>query len=235
LPAKINPEQLATAIKRYKGEPQFAPGQTNTAGRLICGAKKRGQRHGQGEPCQAPPVHGGTRCGKHGGKSPKAQDAATGRAMEAEAVEILGRIDPDGINRHPVEHLLNLINQKAAEVAWLRSLVKDLPEEDLFFGETKHERGEEKGEPTNLKTYEAGINIKWQALRQAEEQLAKWAAMAAKAGVEERRVRLEQEKGQLVVTAIQQILDGLNLTPAQAKLVPQIVPTALRQLTQEQQ
>jgi len=155
--------------------------------------------------------------------------------MEAEAVEILGRIDPDGINRHPVEHLLNLINQKAAEVAWLRSLVKDLPEEDLFFGETKHERGEEKGEPTNLKTYEAGINIKWQALRQAEEQLAKWAAMAAKAGVEERRVRLEQEKGQLVVTAIQQILDGLNLTPAQAKLVPQIVPTALRQLTQEQQ
>jgi len=155
--------------------------------------------------------------------------------MEAEVVEVLGCIDPDGINRHPVEHLLNLINQNAAEVAWLRSLVKDLPEEDLYFGETKHERGEEKGEPTNLKTYGAGINIKWQALSQAEEQLAKWASMAVKAGVEERKIRLAEEQGQLVFTAIQQILDGLNLTPAQARLVPQIVPNALRQLTQEQQ
>lgn len=231
--AKIDPDQLAAAIKRYKGPPEFAPGQTNADGRQICGAKKRGKRHGQGEPCQTSPVHGGTRCTKHGGKSPKAQNAAKDRAMEAEAVEILGKVDPDGINRHPVEHLLNLINQKAAEVEWLRAKVKTLTETELVWGLTKEESGTEKGMETHLKTEESATNIWWVKLREAEEQLAKWANMAVKAGVEERRVRLAEEQGSLVVHAIQQILDGLNLTPAQTKLIPQIVPAALRQLTQD--
>lgn len=233
--AKIDPQQLAQAIKRYRGEPAYAPGQTNADGKLICGAKKRGKRHGEGEPCQTPPVHGGTRCSKHGGKSPKAQTAAKTRAMEAEAVEILGKVDPTTINRHPVEHLLNLINNKAAEVTWLRQKVQELQEKELFYSLAKEEMGLEKGEDTDLKTYEAGLNIKWQALRQAEEQLAKWASMAVRAGVEERRIRLAEAQGALVVGAIQQILDGLNLTPAQTKLIPSIVPEALRQLSADTQ
>ena len=232
--ARIDYSAIASAIKRYKGDPAFAPGQTNAQGQLICGAKKRGRKNqGPGTPCQAAPVRGGTRCGNHGGKSPKAANAATNRIMEAEAVEILGRIDPTAEVKHPVEHLLNLINNKAAEVAWLRALVKDLNESELFYGLTKEERGEEKGEPTDLKTYEAGMHIKWQALRQAEEQLAKWTTMALRAGIEERKVRLAEEQGALVVGAIQQILDGLNLTKDQLQLVPNIVPAALRQLTQD--
>src|SRR5690606_27993383 len=150
-----------SAIKRYKGDPAFAPGQTNAQGQLICGAKKRGRKNqGPGTPCQAAPVRGGTRCGNHGGKSPKAANAATNRIMEAEAVEILGRIDPTAEVKHPVEHLLNLINNKAAEVTWLRALVKDLNERELFYGLTKEEMGTEKGADTDLKTYEAGMHIK---------------------------------------------------------------------------
>ena len=229
--APIDPKSLETAIRRYKGEPQYAPGQTNQQGRLICGAKKRGKRHGQGEPCQSTPVRGGTRCGKHGGKAPKAQEAATNRAMHAEATQILGHIDPTAEPLHPVEHLLNLINQKAAEVAWLRTKVKALKEEQLIWGVTKHETGEEKGEPTDLKTYETQQNIWWKLLREAEEQLAKWATAALRAGVEERRIRLAEEQGQLVVTAIQNILDNLKLSPDQKALIPTIVPAALRALT----
>ena len=233
MPAHIDPEQLAKAIKRYKGDPQYAPGQTNDKGQLICGARKRGARNGQGQPCQTKPVRGGTRCGNHGGKAPKAQEAATRRVMEAEANEILGRIDPEAVQKHPVEHLLNLINQKAAEVSWLRTKVKALQEDELTYGLTKEEMGTEKGEETNLRTYEVNQNIWWQLLRSAEEQLAKWSTAALRAGIEERRVKLAEQQGQLVVTAIQQILDGLQLTPGQLKLVPQIVPNALRQLSQD--
>ena len=231
--ASIDSSAIAGAIKRYKGEPQYAPGQTRADGTLICGAKKRGTKRGPGQPCQANPVRGGTRCGKHGGKSPKAQDAAIDRIMEAEAVEILGRIDPTAEVKHPVEHLLTLINNKAAEVTWLRALVKDLKEQELFYGLTGEEMGQDRGDETNLKTYAAGLHIKWQALRQAEEQLAKWTTMALRAGIEERRVKLAEEQGALVVGAIQSILDGLNLTKDQLQLVPTIVPAALRQLSQE--
>lgn len=228
--APIDPKTLETAIRRYKGEPQYAPGQTNTKGRLICGAKKRGKRHGQGDPCQNSPVHGGVRCGTHGGKAPRAKEAAKTRTMHAEAKQILGHIDPNTEPLHPVQHLLNLINQKAAEVAWLRTKVQALTEEQLTWGVTKHETGIEKGEDTDIRTFETQQNIWWKLLREAEEQLAKWAAMAARAGVEERLVRLEQEKGQLVVSAIQQILDGLQLNPKQKDLVSTVVPAALRAL-----
>lgn len=231
--APIDSSAIAGAIKRYKGDPTYAPGQTRADGTLICGAKKRGTKRAPGQPCQANPVRGGTRCGKHGGKSPKAQDAAIDRIMEAEAVEILGRIDPAAEVKHPVEHLLTLINNKAAEVAWLRTLVKDVDEDELFYGLTGEELGQDRGDETNLKTYSAGLHIKWQALRAAEEQLAKWTTMALRAGVEQRRIQLAEQQGQLVTVAIQSILDGLNLTPAQRDLIPTVVPNALRALSQE--
>lgn len=231
--APIDSSAIASAIKRYKGPPEFAPGQTTETGKLICGAKKRGKRHGQGEPCQVAPVRGGTRCGKHGGKSPKATEAAETRIMEAEATQILGRIDPDGEKKHPVEHLLKLINQKAAEVAWLRAKVQALTEEELTWGLTKHDEGQEKGQPTDLKTMESTPNIWWVQLRSAEEQLAKWAAAATRAGVEERQIRLAEGRGELIVGAIQQILTGLNLDPTQQELVPDLVQVAFRQLSGE--
>ncbi|WP_404291107.1 hypothetical protein [Glutamicibacter arilaitensis] len=57
--------------------------------------------------------------------------------------------------------------------------------------------------------------------------------MALRAGVEERRVRIAEQQCNLIAQAIQTILDGLKLTPAQAKLISQIVPATLRELTED--
>ena len=80
---------------------------------------------------------------------------------------------------------------------------------------------------------EATPNIWWVQLRSAEEQLAKWAAAATRAGVEERQIRLAEGRGELIVGAIQQILTGLNLDPTQQELVPDLVQVAFRQLSGE--
>lgn len=72
---RVTAENLGKAIKRYKGDPQFAPGQERE-GKLICGAKKRGKD----EACGSSPVPGGVRRGRHGGNSPKAKAAASSNA-----------------------------------------------------------------------------------------------------------------------------------------------------------
>ncbi|MNW66861.1 hypothetical protein D3C74_453720 [compost metagenome] len=55
--------------------------------------------------------------------------------------------------------------------------------------------------------------------------------MALKAGIEQRRIELEEQKAELVVVALKQIFAQLNLSKVQADMLPTIVPNALRQLT----
>jgi hypothetical protein len=68
-------------------------------------------------------------------------------------------------------------------------------------------------------------------LTDAQDRLAKYAAAALKAGVEERRVKLAEDQGALVARVIRSILDQLNLTSDQQALVPEVVPAQLRLLT----
>lgn len=194
----------------------------------ICGARKR-----NGEQCRAKPITGGTRCGKHGGAAPQVQAKARERVIEQNARGILGRIDPEAPVENPVETLIKLIQAKSAEVGWLRSKVQELDENELTWGLIEHREGQGPEGPIDVQTRRAEQNIWWKLLREAENQLASWAAMAIKAGVEERRIRLEESQGQLVSQVIRTILDALNLTPTQAQLVPTIVPQALRQLSGE--
>ncbi|WP_169165117.1 hypothetical protein [Cellulomonas taurus] len=53
---------------------------------------------------------------------------------------------------------------------------------------------------------------------------------AIKAGVEERRVRLAEQQGELVAGAIRAILADLGLTPEQQAKVSEVVPRHLRLL-----
>lgn len=224
---RITAQELTKAIKRYRGEPAYAPGQ-EINGKLICGAKKK-----TSDPCGSSPVPGGTRCGRHGGNSPKAKAAATQRMAEQEAREILGHIDPTAPRENPAEMLLNLIHGKSAEISWLRRKVKAQTDEALVYGLTERQEGIGPQGPVDMTTHKVEQNIWWKLLREAENQLASWTSMALRAGVEERRVRIAEQQGNLIAQAIQTILDGLQLTPTQAKLIPQIVPAALRELTED--
>lgn len=216
---------VAAVVAKWKGDPTYAPGQIIN-GKVRCGAKKRDLN-----PCHAPPIEGGTRCGNHGGKAKQVKAKAQERVIEANARGILGRINPDQPRENPVETLLNLIHGKTAEVSWLRGKVQALQDEDLVWGRTEHKEGVGPEGPINLDVFKSEQSIWWRLLREAENQLANWITMALKAGVDERRVRIVEAQGSLVAGAIKSILDGLNLTTEQAALIPVLVPQALRQLT----
>src|SRR6185312_5434489 len=121
---------IAAAVAKYRGDPKYAPGQI-VGGRLICGAKKRNQ-----DPCGSPPIKGGTRCGKHGGKAPAVQRAAAKRLADQELENTINTL---GIREKypdidPGAALLEEIRVTHAHVQWLRSKVAELEEADLIWG-----------------------------------------------------------------------------------------------------
>ncbi|WP_404291105.1 hypothetical protein [Glutamicibacter arilaitensis] len=149
---KFTAQELGKAIKRYRGEPAYAPG-PEVSGKLICGAKKNT------DPCGSSPVPGGTRCGRHGGNSLKAKAAATQRMAEQEAREILGHIDPAAPRENPVEMLLNLIHGTSAEISWLRRKAKALNVEALVYGLTERQEGIGPQGPVDMTTHKVEQNI----------------------------------------------------------------------------
>lgn len=100
----------------------------------------------------------------------------------------------------------------------------------LVWGQTEY-RDKTGGEDAGQTVVEqATINIWYQLYLKEREHLAKVCALALRAGIEERKVKLAESQGALVAEAIRAILGALNLTPEQQALVPQIVPQQLRLL-----
>lgn len=224
---RVTAENLGKAIKRYKGDPAYAPGQEQE-GRLICGAKKKNQ-----DPCGSSPVPGGTRCGRHGGNSPKAKAAAEARIAQEELVQAVGTL---GITEQypdvdPAEALLQEIRISHAHVQWLRAKVAEVEPNELVWGITKTESGIGAQGPVDVTVEEAGFHTWYKLYTTEREHFAKLTTMALKAGIEQRRIELEEQKADLVVVALKQIFAQLNLSKLQADMLPTIVPNALRQLT----
>lgn len=225
---RVTAENLGKAIKRYKGDPTYAPGQERD-GKLICGAKKRGKD----EACGSSPVPGGTRCGRHGGNSPKAKAAAEQRTAEQELTHAVGTL---GIGSKypdidPAQALLQEIRISHAHVRWLRTKVSEVEPNELVWGITKTEVGIGAQGPVDMTVQEAGFNTWYTLYTKEREHFAKLTTMALKAGIEQRRIELEEQKAELVVVALKQIFAQLNLSKLQADMLPTIVPNALRQLT----
>ena len=100
----------------------------------------------------------------------------------------------------------------------------------LVWGQTEY-RDKTGGEDAGQTVVEqAGINIWYQLYFKERDHLAKICALALKAGIEERKVKLAESQGALVADVIRRILAALNLSPAQQALVPEIVPQQLRLL-----
>lgn len=102
----------------------------------------------------------------------------------------------------------------------------------LVWGQTEY-RDKTGGEDAGQTVVEqAGINIWYQLYFKERDHLAKICALALKAGIEERKVKLAESQGALVADVIRRILAALNLSPAQQALVPEIVPQQLRLLAE---
>lgn len=191
-----------------------------------CGAACRTKG---GAPCDQPPSKGQKRCRMHGASTKAAKRKGAERVAEQqarEAMETYGRkVDVD-----PITALLDEVCWTAGHVAWLRERVREVEQEALVWGVTERvEKGATEFEGVD-ETQAAVPNI-WLTLYQKERaHLVQVCKAAISAGIEERRVRLAERQGDMIVAVLQKIFGDLNLTPEQLALVPTVVPARLREM-----
>jgi hypothetical protein len=130
----------------------------------------------------------------------------------------------------PGKALLDEIHWTAGHVAWLREKVQEQSADDLVWGREKHEDGVGPQGIVDVTTEKAGPSVWYELYLKERDHLAKVCALALRAGIEERKVKLAESQGALVADVIRRILNALGLTPEQQALVPQIVPEQLRLL-----
>lgn len=156
--------------------------------------------------CQQDALRGLTVCRYHGGATLDAQLKAEERILVADIRRTYGL--PLEVDPH--DALLQEIHRTAGHVAWLGEVIADLEKESLTYGlesETESDN-EEYGGSTEV--YRAGINT-WLQLYQRERQhLVKVCEVAIRAGVEERRVHLEEAKAQIVAQTIRAVVTDLG-------------------------
>ncbi len=175
--------------------------------------------------------HKGTgACKWHGGATPNAQIHAERITAEREAAAAVARFGLDMTDVTPGEALLREVRRSAAMVAYLAYRVAALADEDLIWGLTKETtRAGEDGDRVDTEK-QARQNIWVVMLREERLLLAKVAAEAARAGVEERMARHVELEGALMVRLLNAVLSDpeLGLTQLQRAAIPQVVPRHLR-------
>lgn len=121
--------------------------------------------------------------------------------------------------------LLEEVHRTAGHVAWLHDRVREFEDQnDLVWGKTKRKTGgEDWGE-----TEEAAPNIWLKLYQQERTHLVRVCSEAIRAGIEERRVKLAESQGALLVQVIRAILGDLDLTAEQQAKVSDVVPRHLR-------
>jgi hypothetical protein len=161
--------------------------------------------------CRRAAVPGGTVCVKHGGGSPRAR-AAAARRVEHAAAERLVVAYGLPADVQPSQALEDELARTAGHVRWLGALIAGLELDEL------------------VQTSAAGVEIPavWLELYQHERQhLARVARDSLSAGVEERRVKLDEETGRQIATAIRAIVAALGHDP----MAPEVRAIVRRELT----
>lgn len=192
----------------------------------ICGAARTGKSAaGPGICCQ--PAGWGTnhrgygRCRLHGGLMPTHEESAEREEaidIATKAVQLYGApIDID-----PIEALKGLLQGTAGHVAWLADFIKDLDE------------------PTKLKqTTDIGVKpTVWLELYERERRmLLDISKVAIAAGLKQREIAIEEEKGRMLAQVIQAVLmdEQLGLTPAQRVVAPEVVRAKIMEIVLKNQ
>lgn len=162
-----------------------------------------------GQQCARQAIEGGTVCRVHGGATKLARAKAERNLQEAEAARQVATLGLP-VDITPTDALLQEVQWTAGHVQWLRTKVQELDEQALVWGTTaESEKDSDKNGRETSYTVSAKPSV-WYSLYQAERaHLVAVCTAALKAGVEERKVRLAEQQGDLVVAVIRRILDGL--------------------------
>lgn len=194
-------------------------------GSLRCGAQTRaGTKCTQAAGWGTDHVGHGA-CKLHGGAMRNHKVAAQ-KSIAAEAVKTYGL--PREVD--PRDALLEEVHRTAGAVDWLRGQVEALAPDTVTWGVTEEKSST--GKDGDSRTEAAAVNV-WVQLYQAERKhLVDVCKAAISAGIEERRVKLAEQQGALLASVIRGILGDLELTPAQAARVSEVVPRHLRAMAE---
>lgn len=163
------------------------------------------------------------RCRLHGGATPSHRRHAVLVEAKRDLAAWGGRLDVT-----PPQALLELVQAKAAEVAYWDQRVAELGEEEragLLIAKT--ERGHERGEDVSVTTRQASPHIFVVMLHKAQDQLATYAAAATRVGVDKALVELAVMQGQTY-------LDFGRRVAAAAGAPSDQIPAILRTVLEEQ-
>lgn len=182
-----------------------------------CGATNRvepgtcGLRAGWGTP------HLGVgRCRKHGGNTQSHVQKATEDQARLAAARWGEPIVTTGIDA-----LLNLLYLWSGIEMFYRARIQDLAPDEFVWGDTGLVHDSDTGGVK--RTSSAGVNMWVKLHSEATTKLADIAEQCVRAGIDERRVRLAEQQGALLVSGLRWLAQRLELSELKAQLFDQLV------------
>lgn len=178
------------------------------------------------EPCEKYPMEGSSNCRNHGGALPQVRRVAAENIAREEAGRIMATLGAHPTETDPVEGLHLVICWSRTHMDWLRERVQELLPSALTWGDYEVVESQLKGMEIKQR---AQVNA-WLDLYYRERSFFTDAcAKAIHAGLAEREVRLEEERGALIANVIRRVLADLELTPDQQTKALTVVPLRLRE------
>lgn len=193
----------------------------------YCGGKRR--QGPEGATCTRPPGWGTDHpgwgaCKLHGGSTPNGgKSAQTKMAAAASATYGLP------IEISPTLALMQEVWRTQGHVAWLAEVVKTINQDGLVWGLAE----DVVGGKNHGKTFKAAPNIWLNLYREERKHLAAVTRDAIKAGIEQSRLELEQQRAAAISTAFFGTLDALGLTEEQRAKALELFPQALEAIGRE--
>lgn len=203
---KKNPRKMQQAYSKDE-HPKDAKGSN------ICWAEKKDGTHCHNAAGFHTDHEGYGKCSFHGGNTPTLRTSAA-RFIGGEVIDRMTTAYGYGrpIELSPIDALLQEVRRTGGHVAWIAEKI-NMWEMD-----------------TNA--YISGEKQQWIELYHKERaHLVKVAKTAIDAGVSERMVKIAENQGLMIIKAFNTVFDALHLTTDQRRMIPQVVPGVLRELT----
>lgn len=167
-------------------------------------------------------------CRYHGGTSPSHNK----KAMRDMVIATRGAFFGSPIKQSPEQVLLDEVYRTNGYVAWINNRISEF---DLLELDAEGKPTPESLELAPDLRYMIKIGYSPAALhllhQWERDHLVKVAGACLSAGIAERLVRLEEERGRMVGAAFQQLIDGLELTGEQKARAPMLMRQALMELS----